>query len=153
MSDNNDNFEALRRVLALKRHEMPPPGYFEDFSSNVIARIRAAEAVRKTPWLLRWLQAFESRPAYPVSFASALCLVLLFGIVSVQQNPGIARAFGSDANPAFSMVPDLDAQASTQPLVAEVTTNPPTDLPTSLSYFGGSSLGPSFQPAGLSYGN
>jgi hypothetical protein len=152
MSDNNQDFEALRRLLALKRHEVPPPGYFEDFSSNVLARIRAQESVRKLPWLLRLLQAFESRPAYPVSFASALCLVLLFGIVSVQQSPEVAQVFGgSDASSAFSSMgtPTTDAQDSSQPLMAVVSTNPPTDLSSSSTLFNTSSSGPSFPQTAL----
>jgi hypothetical protein len=96
MSENENNFEALRRLLALKRHEVPPPGYFEDFSSRVIGRIRAAEAAPQLPWLLRILHAFETKPAYPVTFASALCTLLLFGIVSVEQSPELVN------NPALT---------------------------------------------------
>ncbi|HXB60361.1 MAG TPA: hypothetical protein VNU95_12375, partial [Candidatus Acidoferrales bacterium] len=97
MSENEQDFEALRRLLALKRHEVPPPGYFEDFSSNVVARIRAGEAAARMPWFLRFLQAFEARPAYPVAFASSLCMLLLFGIVTVEQNPSISPVFADQA--------------------------------------------------------
>jgi hypothetical protein len=95
MNDHDNNFEELRRLLTLKRHEVPPPGYFENFSDNVIARIQAGETARELPWLLRFLQAFESRPAYPVAFASSLCMVLLFGIVSVQQSTEIGTGFAT----------------------------------------------------------
>ncbi|HEV2327483.1 MAG TPA: hypothetical protein VGY56_01695 [Verrucomicrobiae bacterium] len=125
MSENEENFEALRRLLALKRHEVPPPGYFEDFSGRVIGRIRAAEAVRELPWLLRLLQAFETKPAYPVAFASALCTLLLFGIVSVEQSPVLV------SNPVFSTSPDdaFSATARSPGLAINVSTNPPVDVP------------------------
>src|SRR5581483_3316779 len=38
------------------------------------------------PWLLRFLQMFEAKPAFASSFASALCLLLLFGIVYAEQS-------------------------------------------------------------------
>ena len=98
MNENDNNFEALRRLLALKRHEIPPPGYFEDFSSNVIARIRAGEAAQPMPWLLRFFMAFEAKPAYPVALASSLCVLLLIGIVNVEQNPELAPTWNNTPN-------------------------------------------------------
>src|SRR5271169_3101926 len=83
MSENENNFDALRRLLELKRHETPPPGYFNRFSGQVIARIRAGEA-RKSPsetsWFVKFLQVFEFKPAFAGAFASALILMLVFGI-------------------------------------------------------------------------
>lgn len=125
MSENENDFEALRRLLALKRHEIPPPGYFEDFSSRVIGRIRAGEAAQELPWLLRILQAFEAKPAYPVALASALCTLLLVGIVSVEQSPVLVSnpVFSSNGTD-FSLVPH-----SQDPTLAIVnSTNPPADV-------------------------
>jgi hypothetical protein len=84
MNENENNFDALRQLLKLKQHEMPPPGYFNRFSGQVIARIRAGEAARpasETAWLVKFLQLFEFKPAFAGAFASALVLLLVFGIV------------------------------------------------------------------------
>jgi len=91
MSDNNEkDFSSLRQLLALKRHEVPPPGYFDDFSSQVIARIKAGEArgesplverlAGEAPWMLRFMRFFEAKPAMVGSMAAALFVILLGGI-------------------------------------------------------------------------
>jgi hypothetical protein len=98
MNHNDNNFEALRRLLTLKRHEIPPPGYFEDFSSNVIARIRAGEAAAPVPWIFRFFQAFEAKPAFPVALASSLCVLLLFGIVNIEQNPELTQTWSTSGS-------------------------------------------------------
>jgi hypothetical protein len=95
MNENENNFESLRRLLAFKNRETPPPGYFNNFSGQVVARIRAGEAnapssaserlFSEAPWLLKLLQAFEFKPAFAGAFASALCLVLVFGIVYAER--------------------------------------------------------------------
>ncbi len=33
MNESEHNFQDLKRLLKLKRHEVPPPGYFNNFSS------------------------------------------------------------------------------------------------------------------------
>jgi len=124
MSENENDFEALRRLLALKRHEIPPPGYFEDFSSRVIGRIRAGEAARELPWLLRLLQAFESKPAYPVALASVLCTLLLIGIVSVEQSPELVSNPFAQNSADFSFVP----HAQNPPLAVLTSNSPPADV-------------------------
>lgn len=154
MSENEQDFEGLRRVLALKRHEVPPPGYFEGFSGDVIARIRARETTRELPWLLRILQAFEAKPAYSVSLASTMCVLLLFGIISVEQNPGVASvSFQTDQNSLSAVSVNSLAVASqgsdSVPSLAEVNTNPPVDLSPNTALFN-PSPSPYFQQASFS---
>ena len=71
MYPDSENFDQLRRLLAVKRHEQPPPGYFHNFSRQVIARIRAGERAEPAnawarlfwdaPWLQRLWAAFAPR--------------------------------------------------------------------------------------------
>ena len=107
MNENENNFEPLRRLLALKRHEIPPPGYFENFSREVTARIRAgetggtAEVSKPLPWLFRLLSTFEAKPAFVGAFASALCMLLLFGIVYAER-PDMQTAQVAGSLPAIT---------------------------------------------------
>lgn len=92
MNESDPNFEPLCKLLSLKKHEVPPPGYFNKFSGQVIGRIRHEEKTRKSdgvfgvlfseaPWLLKFIQVFEAKPAYAGAFASFLCLLLVGAIV------------------------------------------------------------------------
>jgi len=91
MSHDPENFEQLRRLLALKRHEQPPPGYFNDFSSQVIARIKLGERGERgltlehllweAPWLQRIWAAFEAKPALAGVFGVAVCGLLITGVI------------------------------------------------------------------------
>jgi hypothetical protein len=86
MNENENNFESLRRLLAFKNRETPPPGYFNNFSAQVVARIRAGETNDSSvAWFSKLLQAFEFKPAFAGSFAGALCMLLVFGIVYAER--------------------------------------------------------------------
>jgi len=90
MSQDSQDFESLRRLLALKRHEQPPPGYFNDFSSQVVARIKAGDRGDESPlerlfWEAPWLQrlwaALETKPVMAGAFGAAVCALLIVGVV------------------------------------------------------------------------
>jgi hypothetical protein len=101
MNDNENDFGALRRLLALKRHETPPPGYFERFPGAVMARLRASQSgaqdglaerlANRLPWLVRVIRTLEAKPAFATTFASALCLLLLAGIVFAERPEGTVQ--------------------------------------------------------------
>jgi hypothetical protein len=158
MNESDNNFEALRQLLKLKRHEVPPPGYFNRFSSQVIASIRAAEAGdaraagHASSWWSNFFQLFELKPAFAGAFASALCLLLIFGIVyadrpesglqpflpntgsamasfaSVTPTPMPSANYAADGmasnNPAASLQPVASLFGSENPLVQPVSFSP-----------------------------
>jgi hypothetical protein len=91
------DFEALRRLLKLKRHEQPPPRYFHDFSGHVLSRIRAGtpgarfesfeDIIAQSSWLRRIWGAIEGRPAISGIFAAAVCGLLVAGIFISENTP------------------------------------------------------------------
>jgi hypothetical protein len=91
MSEDTENFDRLRQLLALKRHEQPPPGYFNNFSHQVILRIQAGERGEAVAifdgffWEAAWLQriwaALETKPILAGAFGVALCGLLITGAV------------------------------------------------------------------------
>jgi hypothetical protein len=90
MSQDSEDFGSLRRLLALKRHEQPPPGYFNDFSGQVIARIKAGERADESaldrffwevPWLQRLWAALEAKPILAGAFGATVCGLLIFGVI------------------------------------------------------------------------
>ena len=60
-----DESDAIRRIVALKRYETPPPGYFRGFSSRVIAQIEREERDGSQPWWSRLGSFLQWRPALP----------------------------------------------------------------------------------------
>ena len=79
---------------------MPPPGYFNDFSGHVIARIRAGERVDRSgfweslsweaPWLQRLWSAFETKPIFAGALGMVVCGFLVTGVVYSQRLPEVA---------------------------------------------------------------
>lgn len=85
-----DNFQSLRRLLACKRHEVPPPGYFHRFSDRVIARIEEQDAEEQSSWW-RWMAArFDARPFWACAYGFAVSGLLLMGF-------RLSRIFESEA--------------------------------------------------------
>ena len=115
MRQDTENFEQLRRLLALKRHEQPPPGYFNNFSSQVIARIKLGESedrgsvferlLWEAPWLQRIWAAFEAKPILAGVCGLAVCGLLV---------SAVAVSDGTDLPPVALIPLDQPGSASMQ---------------------------------------
>ena len=86
--------QTLSKLLRLKRHEQPPPGYYDDFLREFQTRQRA-ELLRRPAWRIaldRW-EAFSSqfftvaRVGYATASFAVLCAA---GVLTVKmvQHPG-----------------------------------------------------------------
>jgi len=163
MNEPDSDFGTLRQLLSLKKHEVPPPGYFHNFSDNVVSRIRSGEGGRpdtamerllaEAPWLVKLLQAFESKPAFTGVLASALCLLIVGGIVYTDNpNPSGEAQTSTQVSqldsPMAAMAPAfLDASAPQSGMI--ISTNPSTSLEPSASPFGNPN--PLLQPVSFNH--
>ena len=144
--NENENFDTLRQLLKLKSFEAPPPGYFNRFSDEVIFQLKSGKIEQlsatknssKDSWLLKFLQLFEFKPAFAGAFASALCLLLVFGIVygdrpdsqTEQLLPAISQPAG-----AFAAVTPVALSQPAENNGITTTTNPAISLQPVASLF------------------
>ncbi len=164
MSETNDNnFDELKRLLKLKRHEIPPPGYFNHFSGDVVTRIRAGETggsqgvmeqFGQGSWLANLIQLFQAKPGLIGGLATSLCLMLLVGVVMADHD-GSSALTGDMAGTSPDVVGDTALAATTGPLMPAggdsgitISTNPVTSLQPVVTLFG-SQQNPLFQQAGF----
>jgi hypothetical protein len=79
------NEEQISALLRLKRHELPPPGYFDRLLDDVHRRQRS-ELLRQPLWkiaLERMQTYFGEHSMGPVSYAGAMAAVVLSGVLAV----------------------------------------------------------------------
>jgi hypothetical protein len=109
MNPDQENFESLQKLLSLKRHEQPPPGYFRSFSNNVMARINASEGDAEGLWLLRLWRGLLARPLLSGAVGAGAFGLLVFGVVFSQSNtPGGSASFMLQGAPFAATAPGLD---------------------------------------------
>jgi hypothetical protein len=158
MNERDANFEPLCRLLALKKFEVPPPGYFNNFSDQVITQIRLGESVKdsswltrlfvEAPWLLKFFRMFEAKPAYAGTFASVLFLFLVAGIVysdysdhpeTTAENflPAGATTAAPGGSSLLTVTPAFLGQSTSQSSGLVSGTNPVSSFDSGGSPFGG----------------
>ena len=106
MKDNKQNFDELKKLLQLKRHEVPPPGFFNNFSDKVVARIQSGEVAARgsaferlqlhSPWLAQFISFFETKSSLFGMAAAGLCLLVMVGVVMNDKSDKTAPNFMAD---------------------------------------------------------
>jgi hypothetical protein len=72
----------LRRALALKRHEQPPPRFFHSFSEEVLDRLHHPPRPESRPTWSQRLGFGEDWKPLMVGVVMVICLLLALGLVS-----------------------------------------------------------------------
>jgi len=98
MQSEHEEFDQIRKLLALKKYELPPPRYFQEFSGKVIARLQSL-AVQPVSWRQRFGLDFEFHPAMMGAFGVVVCGLLLVGVIS-------SSGGSQSASPELVFAPD-----------------------------------------------
>ncbi len=113
---NPDEFESVKKLLALKRHEEPPPGYFDRLPGEVRARIAHAQA-NPEPWWRRWREALDFSPVRATGYAATACALVLGGLWLVNES-------GPQAGQQLVSTPPVLATTNQADLVNPSNTSP-----------------------------
>lgn len=127
----DDDFSELRTLLSLKRHEQPPPGYFNNFSRDVIASLKAEQAgsFRATEtgdapgWIVRFLESLQVRPGLSGAVGAGFCALLVGGVLMSEgdaQAPATIPSLLSQVTSGGQPAADVTSTAMAfQPVTAE----------------------------------
>lgn len=127
----DNEFPELRRLLRLKRHEQPPPGYFNKFSNEVIVALKDERRARRQPgtaesapsWILKLVERFQSRPGLAGVVGVGLCSLVIGGILLSESQGGRPAAMPSllsEITPAGQTMAPADPSAiAFQPVTAD----------------------------------
>ena len=96
MNSDSNEFETLRKLMALKQYEQPPPGYFNRLPIRIANRLECGEG--QVGFWEGLLTQFTFRPAFVYGFSltalSALTASLIYSVKS--QPEGLAQTPPSD---------------------------------------------------------
>lgn len=129
MEDKQLTEQQLQALLRLKRHEQPPPGYFDDLLKNIHRRQRE-ELLHRPAWKisLERLRTFFGSMRLDWNYAGTMAAILLIGIGAIQialpkrqpaQQQFAATNTTTDAQPAQNV-----ASVASEPLITLRPGNP-----------------------------
>jgi len=112
---NQFSEEDIGRLLRLKRHEQPPPGYFDDFLHEFHRRQRA-ELLRQPVWRIAWERVHEfvfqlnvpTLASYPAAAAAVVILATVLSL-KMSQTPAPLNVAKSSPQPAAELVAATEA--------------------------------------------
>lgn len=108
MSIAPEEFDKLQKLLKLKRYEIPPPGYFNNFSTRVVNRLEREAESDNLMWLKKLFAVLETNPIAAGLFGMSVCGLLITGI-AYSQAPSPSDYAGTSG-----VMIDMASNSSTQ---------------------------------------
>ena len=109
MNPSPEEFDRLRKLLTLKRHESPPPGYFNHFSDKIIARIEAEGQCIRISWWQRLFPELDAKPVLACAYGLVIMGLLAIGVGVSQSLDPEETAAPNLGRPWFAQAPASDA--------------------------------------------
>ena len=113
-----NDFAQLRRLLSIKRHEQPPPGYFDNFPGTVLASLRSDRKGRagmdepeNVPlWIARFVARLQTQPAFAGMVGAGVCALAIAAVLFYENEtktpprmPSLLTEITSETSPAGIM--------------------------------------------------
>ena len=132
MNPSPEEFDRLRKLLALKRQEQPPPGYFNHFSDKIIARIEAEGLCTRISWWQWLFPEWDAKPVLACAYGLVIMGLLAIGIGISQSLDTEETAAPNLGRPWFAQAPASDAVLPVSVPVAQASltgqTNPASSV-------------------------
>ena len=135
MNPQPENFERLQKLLALKRHEQPPLGYFEKLSNQIADQIAHEKELELLPWWRRLVLSFEFKPAFVCALGVVLCGLFSAGVITALQVDPTKSAVADEVSLQAQTATDAgllptspaDVQSSIEPVLTSPSSGSPFD--------------------------
>jgi len=119
MESSQDDFAALRALLKLKRHEQPPPRYFDDVRNQIHHRLRGPEGGRRRTLLSLLGLEGSLKPAFFYGLGVTCCVGAMYAVICLLAQDPPTEAGGPQAlNLTMPFSPDGGSLASSSHLLA-----------------------------------
>ena len=133
MNPAPEQFDRLRKLLALKRHEQPPPGYFKHFSDKIFARIEAEGLCARISWWQRLFPQWDAKPVLACAYGLVITGLLAIGVGVSQSLDTEEAAQPNLGRPWFAQTPASDAVLPVSVAVAQGSLTGQTNLASSVN--------------------
>ncbi len=118
--NSSEEFLELRRLLSLKRHEVPPPRFFDELPGRIMSRIEADQQSESQSRWEAWLdRLFATRWFQPLAAGSMALLAGGLFFLALGNPPNSGEA-GRSAGATFITVPS----GVSDPAIAHPATDP-----------------------------